>query len=88
MDCKTCKTCGVEKPLSEFHKNRKYKNTQYYQSYCKSCFAKKRKEHYQKKDWPFFPIPFSLIIGFGWCVVDLISTNEAFYFNIWKSLFY
>ena len=48
MDCKTCKTCEVEKPLSEFHKNRKYKNTQYYQSYCKSCFAKKRKEHYQK----------------------------------------
>ena len=49
-------------------------------------FEVEKKEHYQKKDWPFFPILFSLIIGFGWCVIDLISTNEAFYFNIWKIL--
>jgi len=46
MDCKTCKTCGIEKSLSEFYKDRKYKNTQYYQSNCKSCLAKERKEYY------------------------------------------
>ena len=48
MDCKTCKTCGVEKPLSEFYKSQKYKNIQYYQSYCKSCFVKQQKERHQK----------------------------------------
>ena len=46
MDCKTCNTCGIEKPLSEFYKSKKYKNTQYYQSHCKSCLAKERKEYY------------------------------------------
>ena len=48
MDCKTCKTCGVEKPLSEFYKNSKHKNTQHYKSYCKSCFVKQQKERNQK----------------------------------------
>ena len=43
-----CKTCEAEKPLSEFHKNSKYKNTQYYKSYCKSCSKKRRQEYYQK----------------------------------------
>jgi hypothetical protein len=49
MDCKTCKTCGVEKPLSEFYKSKKYKNTQYYNSYCKSCNSKQKQQYYQKK---------------------------------------
>lgn len=49
MDCKTCKTCGVEKSLSEFYKSHKYKNTQYYNSYCKSCKSKQKQQYYQKK---------------------------------------
>tara|TARA_B100001939_G_scaffold22670_1_gene18497 strand:+ start:602 stop:1381 length:780 start_codon:yes stop_codon:yes gene_type:complete len=49
MDCKTCKTCGIEKPLSEFYKGRKHKNTQYYQPHCKPCVSKEKQQYYQKK---------------------------------------
>lgn len=49
-------------------------------------FVEEKKEHYSKKDWPFFPILFSLIIGFGWCVIDLISNLETFDWNIWRIL--
>ena len=49
-------------------------------------FEVEKKEHYQKKDLTFFPIFFSLIIGFGCCVIDLILNKEAFDFNIWRIL--
>ena len=48
MDCKTCSTCGIEKPLSEFHKNGKHKNTQRYRPYCKPCESKQKQQYYQK----------------------------------------
>lgn len=47
MDCKTCKTCGIEKPLSEFYKGQKYKNTQYYRSYCKLCSSIECKKYHK-----------------------------------------
>ena len=43
MDCKTCKTCGIEKSLSEFYKNGKYKKP-----YCKPCESKQKQQYYQK----------------------------------------
>ena len=35
MNVKVCKSCGIEKPLSDFYKNKKW-----YQSKCKECFKR------------------------------------------------
>jgi hypothetical protein len=42
---KICKTCNVEKPLSEFHKNYNVKDG--YLNECKDCLNRKRKSKYQ-----------------------------------------
>lgn len=48
MDTKTCKACGLDKPVDEFYKSRKRKDgTQTYQTKCKVChssYAKNWKE--------------------------------------------
>ena len=40
---KTCPQCGIEKPLSEFHKDKSRKSG--LGCYCKSCVAKYSKEY-------------------------------------------
>lgn len=45
---KKCTKCGVEKPLSEFHKNKKSKDG--LSSYCKSCSSIYGKE-WLKQNW-------------------------------------
>ncbi len=45
---KTCARCGEEKPLSEFHKNKKAKDG--LQSFCKECRNKAERESYRKKE--------------------------------------
>jgi len=45
--CKSTKTiqgCGAEKPLSEFHRTKKY-----YESVCNDCRSKHRREAYRMK---------------------------------------
>lgn len=42
---KRCRVCQEEKPLTDFHLNRK--NPDYYQSYCKLCQKVKLKEWYK-----------------------------------------
>lgn len=42
---KTCKKCNVEKPLSEFHKDKKLKDG--HSNRCKECAIARAKEHYQ-----------------------------------------
>jgi hypothetical protein len=42
---KVCKSCGVEKPLTEFYKQSDCSDG--YRSNCKICKNEKRKEHYQ-----------------------------------------
>lgn len=42
---KTCKKCNEEKPLSEFHKDRKLKDG--HSNKCKECAIARAKEHYQ-----------------------------------------
>ena len=43
---KKCTKCGIEKPLSEFHKNKAYKDG--LRNQCKSCAAKYRACYYQE----------------------------------------
>jgi hypothetical protein len=42
---KVCKKCNIEKPLTEFHKNRSIKDG--YALYCKTCSINKHKTYYQ-----------------------------------------
>ena len=43
---KMCRKCGTEKPVAEFDKGRKHKDGSYgVHSKCKSCVAKKNKNH-------------------------------------------
>jgi len=48
MQLKQCRSCGVEKPLSEFNKDKNRKDGHY--PYCKACTAIRRsKKRYYKK---------------------------------------
>ena len=42
MDTKTCTNCGVNKPMSEYHKSKRYKDGLHYM--CKPCNCAKSKE--------------------------------------------
>jgi hypothetical protein len=44
---KTCKTCGIEKPLEEFQRNKVCKDGHVGQ--CKSCLSEQRKEAYREQ---------------------------------------
>lgn len=45
-ETKICRDCGEEKPLSEFYRNFRYKNGNwYYRAECKLCYRPKRNEH-------------------------------------------
>lgn len=44
MERKTCSQCGIEKNLSEYHKDR-----QYLRSNCKDCHNHTKKQNYEKK---------------------------------------
>ena len=46
---KTCRSCGVEKPFSEFIKDKNRPDGHYV--YCKLCNAARRKEKQYYKDW-------------------------------------
>jgi len=57
---KTCKVCGIRKPIEEF-----YKSLKWYQSYCKDCqsaftklWRRENKDHikeYKQKQWARMP---------------------------------
>lgn len=47
MKTKTCNTCGVEKPLTEFHKNGRAKDG--HLGTCKQCVSKYQRERYAAK---------------------------------------
>ena len=50
METKKCSKCGVEKPLTEYHKNGfDSKGNQKYRGYCKTCANKLETERYWKK---------------------------------------
>lgn len=44
---KVCKDCGVQKPLSEFPRNRSRRDG--YGGYCKGCYSKRYRIHREKK---------------------------------------
>lgn len=46
MDTKICRDCQIEKPVAEFHINRKQKSGRCL--YCKTCMQAKTKKHYEK----------------------------------------
>jgi len=46
MDSKACTTCKIEKPLSEYSRNKKHKDGHNY--ICKSCFADYQREYHKK----------------------------------------
>lgn len=45
---KMCKLCKKNKQLKSFNTAYKYKDTQYYESYCKKCHTIKSREWSQK----------------------------------------
>ena len=45
---KTCQRCGLDKPISEFHKDRKIKDG--HTNWCKSCVAEYGKEYHKRPD--------------------------------------
>ena len=50
METKVCSKCGIEKPISEYHKNGfKPNGDQKYRGYCKSCANKRETERYWEK---------------------------------------
>jgi hypothetical protein len=50
METKICSKCGVEKPVTEYHKNGfNSKGEQKYRGYCKSCANKRETERYWEK---------------------------------------
>lgn len=50
METKICSKCGIEKPVSEFHKNGfNSKGEQKYRGYCKVCANRLESERYYKK---------------------------------------
>lgn len=50
METKICSKCGVEKPVSEYHKNGfNTKGEQKYRGYCKDCANKRETERYWEK---------------------------------------
>ena len=50
MKTKVCSKCKKEKPLSAefFHRNKARKSG--FQDYCRECFAKVKKEYYQRPE--------------------------------------
>ena len=50
METKICSKCGIEKPISEYHKNGFSTNgEQKYRGYCKTCANKRETERYWEK---------------------------------------
>ena len=50
METKICSKCGIEKPLTEYHKNGfKSDGSQKYRGYCKTCANKRETERYWEK---------------------------------------
>ena len=50
METKICSKCGIEKPLTEYHKNGfNSKGEQKYRGYCKTCANKRETERYWEK---------------------------------------
>ena len=50
METKVCSKCGLEKPVSEYHKNGfDRQGKQRYRGYCKTCANKCEMERYWKK---------------------------------------
>lgn len=50
MEMKICSKCGIEKPLTEYHKNGfKSDGSQKYRGYCKTCANKRETERYWEK---------------------------------------
>ena len=45
-ETQVCRTCEIEKPLTEFYKDKRMKNG--YQTQCKECVSKRRKERYEE----------------------------------------
>ena len=41
-----CRTCEIEKPVTEYYKDKRMKNG--YQTQCKECVSKRRKERYEE----------------------------------------
>lgn len=49
-ETKICSKCGIEKPISEYHKNGfNSKGEQKYRGYCKTCANKRETERYWEK---------------------------------------
>lgn len=50
METKICSKCGIEKPISEYHKNGFDRNgNQKYRGYCKICANKRESQRYWEK---------------------------------------
>ena len=50
METKVCSKCGIEKPLSEYHKNGfDRQGNQKYRGYCKACANRRETERYWEK---------------------------------------
>lgn len=50
MDTKVCSKCGIEKPITEYHKNGFDRlGNQKYRGYCKTCANKREMERYWEK---------------------------------------
>lgn len=50
LETKICSKCGIEKPLTEYHKNGfNSQGKQKYRGYCKSCANKREMERYWEK---------------------------------------
>ena len=50
METKICSKCGIEKPLSEYHKNGfDRQGNQKYRGYCKKCANSREMERYWEK---------------------------------------
>lgn len=48
MDTKICKTCGIEKPLSEY-RSRLVNGKKYYRGSCHECELEYKRNHYKEK---------------------------------------
>lgn len=50
METKICSKCGIEKPITEFHKNGfDRQGNQKYRGYCKTCANARESARYQEK---------------------------------------
>ena len=50
METKICSKCGIEKPVTEYHKNGfDRQGNQKYRGYCKDCASRIESERYQMK---------------------------------------